>query len=85
MVGGEERDFQALQNLIYREATRSKGSDGFSTRPVLIRADQDVPYRYVQVVMKMLMDEQIWKMSFGAAKKEAKPGKEGQEGQEVPK
>jgi biopolymer transport protein ExbD len=74
MVGGEERDIRALQNLIFREATKSKGSDGFSTRPVLIRADSDVPYRYVQVVMKMLMDEQIWKMSFGAAKKELEDG-----------
>jgi biopolymer transport protein ExbD len=75
MVGGDERSMQDLQNLVYREATRSKDSTGFSSRPVLIRADKDVAYQHVQKVMNMLMNEQIWKMSFGAEKKEDVPPK----------
>jgi len=73
IVGGEKRGFDDLQMLIYREAKRSKGQDGFSSRPVLIRADKRIEYRYVQSVMNMLMDEAIWKMSFGAAKKIDQP------------
>lgn len=73
IIGGDPRTYEDLAVLIHREATRSAGQDGFSSRPVLIRADKRIEYRHVQKVMNMLMDEQIWKMSFGAAKKIDQP------------
>jgi len=69
IVTGDERDFDALAQLIYRESKLSRGKDGFSSRPVLIRADKNVSYRHIQRLMDMLMREKIWKLSFGAAKK----------------
>jgi biopolymer transport protein ExbD len=70
IITGQERDFEALGNLIYTESKLSRGNDGFSSRPVLIRADKDVSYRHIQRLMDMLMKEKIWKLSFGAAKKD---------------
>ncbi|MDA0838904.1 MAG: biopolymer transporter ExbD [Planctomycetota bacterium] len=70
IVGGDERDLDALTQLIYRESKLSRGKDDFSSRPVLIRADRNVSYRHIQQLMNLLMRERIWKLSFGAAKKD---------------
>jgi biopolymer transport protein ExbD len=70
IIGGDERDMDGLTQLIYRESKLSRGNDDFSSRPVLIRADQNVSYKHIQKLMDMLMREKIWKLSFGAAKKE---------------
>jgi len=70
IIAGQERDFDALTLLIYYESKLSRGNDDFSSRPVLIRADENVSYIHIQRLMNMLMNEKIWKLSFGAAKEQ---------------
>lgn len=70
IVGGDERDLKRLQLLIYREAEILKGPGGYSSRPVLIRADERVHYKHIQHLMNLCMDYKIWKLSFGAAARE---------------
>ncbi|MBI2192875.1 MAG: biopolymer transporter ExbD [Planctomycetes bacterium] len=72
IVAGEDRNDRALRAVVYKEAELARGEGGFSTRPVLIRADQDVNYGYVQRVMDLLMQYKIWKISFGASKPEVR-------------
>ena len=82
IVGGEPKTREELESLIYREALAKKGQDGFSSRPVVIRASKDVPYKHIQRLMNMLMDEQIWKLTFAAAPKTGE--EEGGEGDAPP-
>lgn len=53
-----------LNRILAREARRTMGEDGFSTRPVYIRADADLPFGEVQDVMTMCREHKIWRLSL---------------------
>lgn len=60
------REYSALQlrALLHQRSMLSRDADGLSTIAVKVRADANVQYKYVQLVMVQCMREYIWKLSF---------------------
>lgn len=55
----------ALDRLLQIEAKVSQGSDGFSERAVLMRADGRAKYYDIARIMYQCQKNKIWKLSFG--------------------
>jgi len=66
-------DRRALEGFLAGEALRQTGADGLSALAVKIRADADVPYRFVQEVLTACRKARVWKLSFGVAPGERLP------------
>lgn len=60
-------DRRALEGFLAEEALRGAGADGRSALAVKVRADADVPYRFVQEVLTACRQAKIWKLSFGVS------------------
>lgn len=68
---------KALNDILHAHYVMSKGAAGETEKPIMIRADRRTKYKDVQVVMKMCMDQKLWKISFAALGKDPK----GQQGE----
>jgi biopolymer transport protein ExbD len=67
-VGGQTCDGSTLRTLIDRRANGTpRDSDGNPDLVVRIRADAEVPYRYVQRVMVYCREAAVRRLSFGVA------------------
>ncbi len=67
-VSGKTYSADDLKLLVQRHAIREGlGPDGNSTLPVRIRADANVPYKYVQRVMMDCQAAKVWQLSFGVS------------------
>lgn len=57
----------ALGKLLKQVARRTIGEDGYSERPIYIRADENRPFGEIHDVMNMCREARIWKLSLRAA------------------
>ena len=55
-----------LSRLLAEAGAKSLGPDGYSERPVYIRAHEDRPFGEVQDIMGACRDARIWKLSLRA-------------------
>lgn len=65
-VANQRMSPEDLYRLLLREGAISQDDDGFSTRPVYVRGDADLPFEHVQRVMSMCRDARIWKLTLRA-------------------
>ena len=66
-------DFKELRSFLSDIATRMEKKDNLPDEPLLIRADMNTPFRYIQKVMEQCGYKgiQIWKVQLAAAEAEA--------------
>lgn len=69
-VANQRMSPEDLYRLLLREGAVSRDDEGFSTRPVYIRGDADLPFEHVQRVMRMSRDARIWKLTLRAVGEE---------------
>ena len=63
---GEKRDEEQVASLLRQEALKSMGPDKFSTRSIVIRGHQKVPYEKIQTLMSQCLTNGIWKLHLAA-------------------
>lgn len=67
-VSNRRLTLEELRDSVLRpEAMRNRDVSGFSTRPVFIRAHQEVEWAYVRDVMVACREVGIWKLAFRVA------------------
>ncbi len=59
-----------LEQMLVIELADSFEPDGYSSKPVMIRADRYIEYRYVQELFTVLKRLRVWKLSFVCTKPE---------------
>ncbi len=65
MVLGEEMNDSEINRVLKNEAALSMPSgEGFPSRAVLIRADQETKFGHVQKVMAQCMAHKLWRIAF---------------------
>lgn len=67
-ISGRIHTEEEVKNVLIEEAgkTSDRDQEGFSKRTVLIRADVETPYRFIQKIMEMCAKQKIYRISFGA-------------------
>ena len=62
----------ALRNYLAVEVQKGEFADGFSEKPLLIRADKRTEFKHVQKIMRICGEQgiQIWKIELAAAENE---------------
>jgi len=65
-IGGERILWRNLPPLLFEEAEISKNLQGYSERSILIRADKDTPYKYIQKVFQDCAQSNLYKIAIGA-------------------
>jgi len=63
-VSNQRYSKEGLAQILAREANTARDVEGFADRPIVIRADADLPFGDVREVMMMCRDVRIWKLSF---------------------
>jgi biopolymer transport protein ExbD len=71
-------DYKELRAFLADVAKRMKKADNLPDEPLLIRADLNTPFKYVQKVMEQCgyKDVQIWKIQLAASEAMADPDAE---------
>jgi hypothetical protein len=63
----QTRTFKEMGALLAREAARCREPDGYSALTAYIRADADVPAKYVQAVLDACRRAKVYRLSFGVS------------------
>ena len=68
---------EQLSKILAVERAHQHDKEGFGTRPVFIRADENLPFGEVQEVMKVCQKNRLWKLSLRTIKPQDDAGKKG--------
>jgi biopolymer transport protein ExbD len=67
-IHGRNHTEAQLRNYLEREADKERSSDGYCSRELLIRADKDAEFKYVQHVMQECVSRRVkvWRLLVAA-------------------